>query len=178
MLSPLVFPLDQKALATDHRFQVIAVSGGGGGGGGGTPILFLWGQRIWGYTMKPPLLLTLVLLHVISVRAFIGSLYYPQVPTTVHSKATRFGLSKARLRVFQPLRSEVGGEGGRGEMSELVRLESELADSIAREDYTYAAELRDRIAKLRTDSSLSVLAVNENFYKAFRSGDAVAMDKV
>jgi hypothetical protein len=63
-------------------------------------------------------------------------------------------------------------------MSELVRLESELADSIAREDYTYAAELRDRIAKLRTDSSLSVLAVNENFYKAFRSGDAVAMDKV
>ena len=31
MLSPLVFPLDQKALATDHRFQVIAVSGGGGG---------------------------------------------------------------------------------------------------------------------------------------------------
>jgi len=128
--------------------------------------------------MKPPLLLTLVLLHVISVRAFIGSLYYPQVPTTVNSKATRFGLSKARLRVSQPLRSVVGGEGGGGEMSELVRLESELADSIAREDYTYAAELRDRIAKLRTDSSLSVLTVNENFYKAFRSGDAVAMDKV
>jgi len=78
----------------------------------------------------------------------------------------------------RPLRCDSTKSGVRAQMTDLLRLEAELEDAVRLEDYAAAAALRDQIASLRTDSSLSVLVVNEEFYKAFRTGDVAAMDKV
>ncbi|KAJ1474827.1 hypothetical protein T484DRAFT_1969635 [Baffinella frigidus] len=87
--------------------------------------------------------------------------------------------AEPRLRsTLRPLRCESTKSGVRAQMTDLLRLEAELEEAVLLENYSEAAALRDKIANLRTDSSLSVLAVNEAFYKAFRNGDSEAMDKV
>jgi hypothetical protein len=88
-------------------------------------------------------------------------------------------VAEPRLRSSpRPLRCESTKSGVRAQMTDLLRLEAELEDAVRLENYTAAAVLRDQIAGLRTDSSLSVMAVNEEFYRAFRTGNVAAMDKV
>ncbi|KAL3640691.1 hypothetical protein CASFOL_015659 [Castilleja foliolosa] len=54
-------------------------------------------------------------------------------------------------------------------------LERELQIAIDQENYTQAAQIRDRLRLLQEDSKASVLAANARFYNSFRRGDLAAM---
>ncbi|XP_071910376.1 uncharacterized protein [Coffea arabica] len=54
-------------------------------------------------------------------------------------------------------------------------LERELQIAIEEENYTKAAEIRDSLRSLQSDSKASVLAANTRFYNTFRNGDLAAL---
>ncbi|KAK1321583.1 hypothetical protein QJS10_CPA03g01815 [Acorus calamus] len=57
-------------------------------------------------------------------------------------------------------------------------LQSDLERAIKEENYAKAAKLRDNLRTIHEDSKASVLAANLRFYKAFGSGDLVAMNSI
>jgi len=65
-----------------------------------------------------------------------------------------------------------------GSMLSLELLEAELAEAVRGEDYEAAARCRDRLNKMRMDSTLGVLECNNEFYRAFREGDFKAMSNI
>ncbi|CAI9098346.1 OLC1v1034978C1 [Oldenlandia corymbosa var. corymbosa] len=54
-------------------------------------------------------------------------------------------------------------------------LEQDLQNAIKEENYVRAAEIRDTLRSLQSDSKASVLAANARFYEAFRNGNLAAM---
>lgn len=58
---------------------------------------------------------------------------------------------------------------------ELIRLERELREAVASEEYESAARLRDARAELILDAEVAVLAANAAFYRAFNRQDEAAM---
>lgn len=65
-----------------------------------------------------------------------------------------------------------------GALPSLSDLEALLEAAVAGENYTRAAELRDAIGNAMHDSHVAVRHVNNQFYKAFASGDMDAMRRL
>jgi UvrB/uvrC motif/SnoaL-like domain len=57
----------------------------------------------------------------------------------------------------------------------IFSLESQLNEAVALEDYTRAAQLRDKIAAALHDTRVAVEYANSQFYRAFRASDMQAM---
>ena len=63
-------------------------------------------------------------------------------------------------------------------LSEYERLQSQLADAVAAEDYKAAALLRDELDGIVVDDQMELMSVNNEFYAAFTAGDFERMEKV
>jgi ketosteroid isomerase-like protein len=61
------------------------------------------------------------------------------------------------------------------QLERLADLESALAAAVKGQDFSEAAALRDKLARLLMDSELAVLSANAEFYRAFSEGDSAAM---
>ena len=60
----------------------------------------------------------------------------------------------------------------------LQALEADLTAAVSEENYSAAALLRDKVASLRLDDEVSIIAANADFYRAFSERDMKLMERV